>query len=224
MLNFNDVSMRYADGPNILSNINFELPQGSFHFLTGASGAGKTSLLRLIFLSQRPSTGQIILFNQDVANISRKLLPEFRKRIGFVFQDFLLLDHLTIYENIALPLYVAGRKESEYKKNILELLDWVGLIQSVDSFPAMLSGGEKQRVAIARSIINRPEIILADEPTGNVDALVSEKLMHLFVELHKQGTTILIATHDTNLWKNLSFPRLHLVKGGIMNEAENNYE
>lgn len=221
MIRFENVSLRYESGPDILNDISFELASGSFHFLTGSSGAGKTSLLRLIFLANRPSGGRICLFDQDMAKMARTALPEIRRRIGVVFQEFRLLNHLTVYENVALPLQVSGQKESHYRKNILELLNWVGLGSRVNALPQTLSGGEQQRAAIARAVVGRPKIIIADEPTGNVDPEMGEKLMRLFIELNRQGTTILIATHDQHLWQGLSVPRLHLEQGFLQHIPSN---
>ncbi|VAW02787.1 Cell-division-associated, ABC-transporter-like signaling protein FtsE [hydrothermal vent metagenome] len=199
IVSLQNVGLRYGKGREVLRDVNLELTAGSFQFLTGPSGAGKTSLLRLLFLSKRPTRGLISMFGRDIATLPRRALPELRRKIGVVFQDFRLLDHLTTYENIALPLRVAGKKPKDYRDNVIELLDWVGLADYADAYPPVLSGGEQQRVAIARAVITQPDLLLADEPTGNVDPAMALRLLRLFAELNKFGTTIVIATHDTNL-------------------------
>jgi len=199
VVRFENVGLRYGLGPEILSDLTFRIEPNSFQFLTGPSGAGKTSLLRLLFLSLQPTRGLISLFGRDTATLTRAELPNIRRRIGIVFQDFRLLDHLTTLENVALPLRVLGREESSYRAEVVELLRWVGLGDRIDAYPPVLSGGEKQRAAIARAVISRPEFLLADEPTGNVDPHLARRLLRLFVELHKSGTAVLIATHDIPL-------------------------
>src|SRR6478752_8065265 len=186
-------------GPEVLRDVTFDVPENSFQFLTGPSGSGKTTLLRLLFLSLRPTRGLITMFGQDVATLSKRGLAEMRRRVGIVFQDFRLLDHLTTYENIALPLRVQGQDEARYRPEVVELLHWVGLGERMHVLPPVLSGGEKQRAAIARALIARPELLLADEPTGNVDPTLARRLLRLFVELNKSGTSIVIATHDLSL-------------------------
>ncbi len=199
----------------VLRDVNFHLPPGSFHFLTGPSGAGKTTLLRLLFMSLRPTRGRITLFRRDVANIPPEQRAEMRRRIGIVFQDFRLLDHMTTWENVALPLRVMGRKESEYRDDVTELLKWVGLGERMHAYPPVLSGGEKQRAAIARAVIGKPELLLADEPTGNVDPRMARRLLRLFIELNHLGTSVIIATHDHDLIKQYSAPRLVLHNGHL---------
>ncbi len=215
MIRLENVGLRYGMGSEILRDISFDLEPGSFHFLTGHSGAGKTSLLKLLFLSLKPTRGLISLFDEDVATVSRSKLPYLRRRIGVVFQDFRLLDHLTTFENVALPLKVRGQSESVYRSDVVELLRWVGLGERIYSRPEVLSGGEKQRAAIARAVIGAPEILLADEPTGNVDPQLARRLLRLFVELHKLGTSVLIATHDVELMNQIDVPRLVLNHGEI---------
>lgn len=202
-------------GPEVLRNVSFHLAPGSFHFLTGPSGAGKTSLLRLLFLAQRPTRGLISLFGQDVATLPRHELPNMRRRIGVVFQDFRLLNHMTTYENVALPLRIRDANVEDYENNVIELLRWVGLGEKLNVSPEVLSGGEKQRAAIARAVVGRPAILLADEPTGNVDPELAQRLLRLFVELNRLGTTILIATHDHALMDNFGAPRLILENGEL---------
>jgi cell division transport system ATP-binding protein len=186
-------------GAEILKDISFEVGPQSFQFLTGPSGAGKTTLMRLMLLSLKPTRGFITLFDRDAASLSKDAITDLRRRIGVVFQDFRLLDHLTTYQNVALPLRVKGRDESAYRAEVVELLRWVGLGERMNVLPPVLSGGEKQRAAIARALIARPELLLADEPTGNVDPTLARRLMRLFAELHKSGTAVVIATHDLAL-------------------------
>lgn len=216
MIEFKDVGLRYGEGPEILKNLNFSIAPGSFHFLTGPSGAGKTSLLRLLLLSLRPSSGRISMFGEDITQLGRDRLLALRRHIGIVFQEFRLLDHMTTFENVALPLRVLGQEESDYRANVEELLDWVGLGNRMDAHPEVLSGGEKQRAAIARAVIARPDILLADEPTGNVDPELSERLVHLFAELNRMGTTIIIATHELYMLKKFDYPRMLLNDGEIV--------
>jgi cell division transport system ATP-binding protein len=186
-------------GAEIVRDLNFGIAPQSFQFLTGPSGAGKTTLLRLMLLSLRPTRGSIHIFGENAARLDKDAITGVRRRIGVVFQDFRLLDHLTTYENVALPLRVMGRNESSYRAEVVELLRWVGLGERMNALPAVLSGGEKQRAAIARALIVRPELLLADEPTGNVDPALARRLLRLFVELHKFGTAVVIATHDLTL-------------------------
>ena len=183
-------------GPEILRDLSFQIPQRSFQFLTGPSGAGKTTLLRLLFLSLKPTRGLIIVFGKDRARSRAANCRMMRRRIGVVFQDFRLLDHMTTYENVALPLRVRGREEASYRTDVIELLKWVGLGERMHVLPPVLSGGEKQRAAIARALIDQPEILLADEPTGNVDPPLARRLLRLFIELNRLGTAVVIATHD----------------------------
>ena len=209
------VGIRYDQGPEILSDINLSLKKGSFHFLTGKSGAGKTSLLSLMYLAQRPSRGALGVFGQNVNFANREALAVLRRRIGVVFQDFRLIEHLSAFDNVALPLRVCGMGEKEVKKRVKELLQWVELDKHMFDKASTLSGGEKQRIAIARAVINRPDILLADEPTGNVDNDIARKLMKLFIELNKLGTTVVIATHSEKLITDFAYPRLHLSDGNL---------
>ena len=199
MVRFENVGMRYGMGPEVLRDVSFELKAGSINFLTGPSGAGKSSLLKLIYLAHRPSRGLITMFGEDMNVLAREEMPPLRRRIGVVFQEFRLLDHLTALENVCLPLKITGVPESEYTADVRELLTWVGLGERMNATPPTLSGGEKQRVAIARAVVAQPDVLLADEPTGNVDPEMGLKLLRLFKELNRMGTTILIATHDMSL-------------------------
>ncbi|WP_090207300.1 cell division ATP-binding protein FtsE [Yoonia litorea] len=197
MIELDKVSYGYG-GSMLFSQLSLELAKGSFHFLTGASGAGKTTLLKLCYADLRAKTGQVRLFGKDAANLGRDEVAVARRRIGVVHQDCQFLDHLSIAENIVLPLTVAGRHD-EVGKNLPELLKWVGLTKQADQRPPELSGGERQRAALARAVILSPDVILADEPTGNVDWEMSERLMKLLVELNKMGKSVLIATHDLGM-------------------------
>ena len=208
MIRFENVGLRYGIGPEILRDVSFHIPERSFQFLTGPSGAGKTSLLRLLFLSLKPTRGNITVFNRDRSTISRHDLPMLRRKIGVVFQDFRLLDHLTTFENVALPLRVRGREEASYKADVRDLLEWVGLGDRMHVYPPVLSGGEKQRVSIARALIEQPSVLLADEPTGNVDPPLARRLLKLFIELNKLGTAVIIATHDLSLMEQVDSRRM----------------
>jgi cell division transport system ATP-binding protein len=199
VVRFENVGLRYQMGAEILRDISFEIAPRTFQFLTGPSGAGKTTLLRLILLSLAPTRGLITLFGHDAAMLDKTAITEVRRKVGVVFQDFRLLDHLTTYQNVALPLRVQERDEASYRAEVTELLSWVGLGERMHVYPPVLSGGEKQRAAIARALIMRPELLLADEPTGNVDPSLARRLMRLFSELHKSGTSVVIATHDLAL-------------------------
>ncbi|MGI9383873.1 MAG: cell division ATP-binding protein FtsE [Methyloligellaceae bacterium] len=216
MIRFENVGLRYGMGPEVLRDISFHLLPGSFHFLTGRSGAGKTTLLRLLFMSLRPTRGLMYLFGQNAADLPADERAELRRRVGIVFQDFRLLDHLTTWENVALPLRVLGRFEKDYQADVTELLRWVGLGDRMYAYPPVLSGGEKQRAAIARAVIGKPELLLADEPTGNVDAQMAQRLVRLFVELNRLGTSVVIATHDHQLIEQFNAPQLVLHEGRLM--------
>jgi cell division transport system ATP-binding protein len=215
LLRFEKVGLRYGQGPEILRDLDLALTPGSFQFITGSSGAGKSSLMQLMYLARPPSRGRITLFGRDTSRMRRQDLVQFRRRIGVVFQDFRLLDHLTAFENVALPLRVAGVSDSELRSHVLELLNWVGLGDAIEATPPTLSGGQKQRIAIARAVINRPDLLLADEPTGNVDDRIALRLLYLFEELHRSGTTLIIATHNQALIDRLKHPVLHLADGTL---------
>ncbi|TBW33961.1 cell division ATP-binding protein FtsE [Siculibacillus lacustris] len=215
MIKFENVGLRYGMGPEVLRDLTFEIAPSSFQFLTGPSGAGKTSLIRLLFMSLKPTRGLISVFGRDTARVGRSDLPSLRRRIGVVFQDFRLLDHLTTYENVALPLRVLGKSEAGYRADVVDLLQWVGLGERMHVLPPVLSGGEKQRAAIARALITKPEILLADEPTGNVDPPLARRLLRLFIELNRLGTSVLIATHDLALMDQVDARRIVLADGRI---------
>src|SRR3954466_12115782 len=196
---FDSVGLRYGTGAEVLRDLDFRLRTGSFYFLTGPSGAGKTSLLKLLYLAQRPTRGRVSLFGEELTEAPREALPRVRRRIGVVFQDFRLIRHLSAFDNVALPLRVSGSSEEEVEGSVREMLAWVGLGDRAGASPPTLSGGEQQRVAIARAVINRPDLLVADEPTGNVDAEMAHRLLHLFTALNRLGTTIVVATHDVGL-------------------------
>lgn len=223
MIRFEHVGLRYGIGPEVLSDISFALEPGSFHFLSGPSGAGKTSLLSLMYLGRRPTRGLITMFGQNVNGLSREQLAPLRQRIGVVFQDFRLMPHLSTFDNVALPLRVQGKPESEIKNNVKELLEWTGLGDHMDALPSTLSGGQQQRVAIARAVIARPRLLLADEPTGNLDDEIGMRLMNLFEQLNRMGTTILIATHNTAIMQRFSHVRLILNKGRLEVQEPQNW-
>jgi cell division transport system ATP-binding protein len=215
LIHFENVGLRYGMGPEILRDLSFDIPKKSFQFLTGPSGAGKTSLLRLLFMSLKPTRGLIKVFGREISTIPQDELPMLRRRIGIVFQDFRLLDHLTTYENVALPLRVRGKEEAGYRSDVLELLKWVGLGDRINVLPPILSGGEKQRVAIARALIDQPELLLADEPTGNVDPPMAKRILKLFGELNRFGTAVVIATHDLGLMDQVEARRMILTSGRL---------
>jgi cell division transport system ATP-binding protein len=215
VIRFENVGIRYGMGPEILRDISFHIPASSFQFLSGPSGAGKTTLMRLLFLSLKPTRGLISVFGKDRARITPAELPGLRRRIGVVFQDFRLLDHMTTYENVALPLRVRGREEAQYRSDVTELLRWVGLGERMHVLPPVLSGGEKQRAAIARALIEQPQVLLADEPTGNVDPPLARRLLRLFIELNRLGTAVVIATHDLALMDQVDARRMVLTDGRL---------
>ena len=215
IVKFENIGLRYGLGPEVLQDITFSLAPGSFHFLVGPSGAGKSSLLKLIYLALKPTRGLISLFGQEIASTPRHELPPIRRQLGVVFQEFRLLDHLSAFDNVALPLRVAGARKSDVQKHVVELLNWVGLKDHLDARPPTLSGGQQQRVSIARAVISQPKILLADEPTGNIDDRLGLRLMHLFEELNKLGTTVIIATHNNQLVESMGYPCMRLDEGWL---------
>jgi cell division transport system ATP-binding protein len=215
VLRLHQVSLRFGQGAEILREVDFELASGDFTFLTGPSGAGKSSLLKIMSMTLDPTSGSCMVFGEDTATLSRRERPALRRRIGFVYQDFKLLDHLSVFDNVALPLRITGNSISSYAGDVMDLLDWVGLQSHANALPPSLSGGEKQRVAIARAVISKPELILADEPTGSVDPVHAKRLLRLFAELNRQGTTVFLATHDELLLKQISAPAVHLSEGRL---------
>ena len=224
LIRFKHVGMRYGVGPEILRDLTFSLARQSFQFLTGPSGAGKSTLLKLIMLSLRPTRGVIEIDGSDVARMTDAQLTRVRRKTGVVFQEFRLLDHLTTFENVALPMRVQGRGEDSYRAEVVELLQWVGLGDRMHVLPPVLSGGEKQRAAIARALIAKPEFLIADEPTGNVDPSLARRLLRLFVELHRLGTAIIIATHDYSLMEQFEARRLMLSDGRLRIEEPHGLE
>jgi cell division transport system ATP-binding protein len=216
MVRFENVGMRYGAGPEVLRDVSFSLEPGSFTFLTGLSGAGKTTLLKLIYVAEPPSRGLITLFGSDLSTARRKAFPALRRRIGVVFQDFRLLSHLSAFDNVALPLRLAGKRVGDYAHDVRELLSWVGLGDRMHATPPTLSGGEQQRVAIARAVVARPDLLIADEPTGNVDPEMGARLIRLIAELNRLGTTVLIATHDRALIEATRAREMRLVEGRLV--------
>ncbi|MCC7428709.1 MAG: ATP-binding cassette domain-containing protein [Alphaproteobacteria bacterium] len=216
MVRLDDIGLRYGRGPEVLHGISFSLPEGSFHWLTGPSGAGKTSLIRLLSLTERPSRGTISLFGRNPDGVGRNARQALRRQIGVVYQDFRLLGHLTAFDNVALPLRLAGEREAAIAANTAELLAWVGLAERMAARPVTLSGGEQQRLAIARAVVAGPRLIVADEPTGDLDERQAERLLGLLVSLHRNGTTLLVATHNERLIERFPAPRLALSHGRLV--------
>ncbi len=215
MIEFQHVGLRYGIGPEVLKDISFKLEPGSFHFLSGPSGAGKTSLMSLLYLGQRPTRGLINMFGMNIGQLSREQLLPLRQKIGVVFQNFRLLHHMSTFDNVALPLRIAGIEEKVIKNNVEELLEWVGLGDKMHSLPSTLSGGQQQRIAIARAVIAKPRLLLADEPTGNLDDEIGYRLMGLFEQLNKMGTTIVIATHNQQMMDKFTHTKLILDEGNL---------
>ncbi len=219
MIRYDHVGLRYGIGPEVLSDITFALEPGSFHFLTGPSGAGKTSLMSLLYLGRRPTRGIITMFGQNIGPMGREQLVPIRQRVGVVFQDFRLLNHLSAFDNVALPLRIASHPEKDIRNNVEELMHWVGLGEHMDALPNTMSGGQQQRIAIARAVITRPRLLLADEPTGNLDDEIGFRLMSLFEQLNRMGTTILIATHNQSMMDRFPHSRLILDRGHLHTET-----
>ncbi len=219
MIRFINASKRYSSGFDALQNVNFHMAAGEMAFLTGHSGAGKSSLLKLIALLERSSRGQVIINNQNLAKISRRRIPYFRRNIGIIFQDHQLLFDRTVYDNVALPLIIAGFSHRDIGKRVRAALDKVGLLNKEKKYPITLSGGEQQRVGIARAVVNKPPLILADEPTGNLDPELSAEIMGLFRDFSDVGVTVLVATHDLALISQLPYRMLTLKNGKLINDG-----
>ncbi len=215
MIELERAGLCYPQGAAALRDVTLRLESGSLYFLTGRSGAGKSSLLKLLYMALRPTSGRVSVLGQDASQATRRQITELRRRIGVVFQDFRLLDHLSVFENVALPLLVAGKRPEHYRADVLEMLEWVKLSDRLDDKPAHLSGGEKQRVGIARAMVSVPDLIIADEPTGSVDPEMSDRIMTLFTEMHRLGRTVLIATHDIDMVRRSNTPWLHLDGGKL---------
>jgi len=216
LIQLDRVGMRYGAGPEVLSDLTVSIPAGSFHFVKGPSGAGKSSLLRLLHLAYRPARGSLTLFGRDVSALGRRALPPLRRRIGMVFQDFRLIGHLSALDNVTLPLRLAGFRDDQYRGHVVELLRWVGLGDRIGARPAELSGGEQQRLAIARAVVTKPDLLMADEPTGNVDDQAGARLIRLFEELNRHGTTVIVATHSGALVERFDHPVLELLDGRLV--------
>lgn len=221
MLQFNNVGKRYPGGHEALSRITFQLGHGEMAFLTGHSGAGKSTLLKLIALIERPSNGQIIVNRKNLARIGRRGIPYLRREIGVIFQNHKLLYDRTVFDNVALPLVIAGHNHGEIQRRVRAALDKVGLLDREKQFPITLSGGEQQRVGIARAVVNKPPVLLADEPTGNLDPDLSHEIMNLFEQFNQVGVTVLIATHDIDLISTMRYRRIILEHGHLINSDIN---
>lgn len=213
MIELNAVKLFYGHGPEVLKDVTCRVGRGEMRILAGPSGAGKSSLLRILFLSLVPTGGTVRILGTNTNHLPDRSVAMLRRKMGVVFQDFRLLPHLSVFDNVALPMRVAGHSESNYRLDVEELLDWVGLKSRVADYPETLSGGEKQRVAIARAVVAKPQLLLADEPTGSVDAQMAKRLIRLFEELNKLGTTVLLATHDEKLISRASLPVFRLESG-----------
>ena len=215
MIRLTEVAKEYPRSGVALAQVSFEVRKGEFVYLTGPSGSGKTTILRLLYMDDKPTKGEVWVNGVSSNNASGREISRLRRRLGIVFQDFRLLDHLTTYENVALPLRVIGRDEASYRNEVVELLQWVGLGERMAALPPILSGGEKQRAAIARAVISRPQLLLADEPTGSVDPTLGRRLLRLFIELNRLGTAVIIATHDITLMDQYEARRLVLHQGRL---------
>ena len=215
MLRLDQVAMRYGDGPEVLQGLNLTLPRGDFVFLMGPTGAGKTSLLRLLGLAQMPSRGRFTLFDRDVLSLRRDELTALRRRIGMVFQDVRLLDHLSAFDNVALPLRINGGQDDQIGGFVSEMLAWLGLSAAIEAKPPTLSMGQRQLIAVARAVIIRPNLLLCDEPTSNLDSKLARRLMHLFNQLRKLGTTVVLSTHSEDLVDRYPHPVLRIAEGRL---------
>lgn len=216
MVRLQRVGKRYSPNQYVLQNVTFDLSQGEFAYVTGSNGAGKTTLLKLLFVMERASEGNIVVNERDISRIPSSDVYRYRRQVGFVFQDFKLLPDLTLYENVSLPLEIQKMKPSEVIYRVKGVLSLVGLADRANDYPTNLSGGEQQRVAIARSIVGKPALLLADEPTGNLDSQTAREIMSLFFEIQALGTTVLIATHDEGLMDEFPARIIELKKGTIV--------
>ncbi|MBU1017364.1 MAG: cell division ATP-binding protein FtsE [Patescibacteria group bacterium] len=221
MIVFENVSKKYPDGTTALDEINFAIKGGEFVFITGPSGAGKTSLLRLIIKEEVPTQGEVFVDEDPVSNIKSKDIPNLRRKIGFVFQDFKLLNSRTVFENVALTLEAVGREDSNIKESVMEVLSLVGLSEKAMSFPDFLSGGEKQRVAIARALVHEPKILLADEPTGMIDPATGWEIINLLDKINGWGTTVVVATHNLDVVSALNKRNIKIDKGKLLKGNKN---
>ncbi|HEX9875889.1 MAG TPA: cell division ATP-binding protein FtsE [Gammaproteobacteria bacterium] len=220
MIRFESVYKRYPNGRDALTSVSYRLEKGEMAFLTGPSGAGKSTLLKLVALIERPSRGTVLVNNQNTSRISRRQIPHFRRRVGVVFQDHKLLNDRTIFDNVALPLVIAAHRRREIERRVRAALDQVGLLGREYQSPLTLSAGEQQRVGIARAVASRPEVVIADEPTGNLDPELSLEIMRLFERFNEVGVTVLIATHDLELIDHLGHRRLRLEGGKLTEDAD----
>jgi cell division transport system ATP-binding protein len=221
MISFNQVSKRYKDGFDALKNVSFELARGEMAYLTGHSGAGKSTLLKLIAAIERPNTGSVLVNGQNVSQLKSAALPYLRRHLGIIFQDHKLLFDRNVFNNVLLPLQICGFDPKESNKRVRAALDKVGLLDRENAYPIALSGGEQQRLCIARAIVNRPSILLADEPTGNLDAEYAQEIMKIFKSFHQVGVTLLISTHDADMLRNTSIRAIELKQGEIQHSSPN---
>lgn len=215
MIKLHRITKYYENKIPAINDINLSIRKGEFVFITGPSGAGKSTLIKLIFSSEQPNAGEIVVNNENITRMSSKEIPYFRRKVGVVFQDFKIIQNRSVFDNVAFPLDIIGTRRKLVKKKVWQVLKWVGLLQKKDSLPSQLSGGEQQRVAIARAIINNPILLLADEPTGNLDPKLSFEIMKLFKAINARGTTVVIATHDKNTALNFSENIITLDRGKL---------
>jgi cell division transport system ATP-binding protein len=219
MIRFDNLSKRYPGGLEALSNVNFELDAGEMAFLTGPSGAGKSTLLKLLMLMERPTSGTLLINGKNLNRLSRSAIPTYRRQIGVVFQNHQLLTDRTVFDNVALPLQISGYPASETGRRVRAALDGVGLLDKETHNPLTLSGGEQQRVGIARAVVHKPKILIADEPTGNLDPKLSAEIMAMFRRFQSVGVTVLIATHDINLINTMDERIMHIENGMITDDG-----
>lgn len=217
MIRFDNVSKRYPEGRDALQAVSFHLPAGAMAFLTGHSGAGKSTLLKLIALLERSTRGQLCLDGENLARTKARRIPYVRRKIGMIFQNYRLLFDRTVFDNVALPLVIAGYRHQDTRRRVRAALDKVGLLDKERALPITLSGGEQQRVGIARAVVNKPPLLLADEPTGNLDPELSRDIMRLFAQFNQVGVTVLIASHDLDLISRMPYPQLRLQQGRLVN-------